>query len=53
MPNAQKKDDTGFGGSFDLLTKHPKGVQDMNESKFGGTISDMGQKDAVGVGEGK
>jgi hypothetical protein len=53
MPAKKKNEDVGFGGSFDLLSKHPKGVEDTDKSTFGGTFTDMGQKDAVGVGEGK
>jgi hypothetical protein len=47
-----KKEESRFGGHFDLGVKHPKGMEE-NPDKFGGTIADLGAKDAVGVGEGK
>lgn len=57
---ADDKKDPGFGGSFDLGDKPAKGMGDNKNADagkkkvgFGGTVTDMGAKDAVGVGEGK
>ncbi|MDB4978038.1 MAG: hypothetical protein JWM56_224 [Candidatus Peribacteria bacterium] len=51
------KKKTGFGGHLlDMGDRKPEGMDNKpedNQDKFGGTFTDMGSKDAVGVGEGK